>query len=72
MSREELRRVEVMGRVKAGSISLVEAAELLALSYRHTKRVWRRYDEEGSGAYNTGAVAGNRTAPSRRSCGAKC
>ena len=49
MSREELRRVEVMGRVKAGSITLVEAAELLGLSYRHTKRVWRRYDKEGSG-----------------------
>jgi hypothetical protein len=34
MSGKELGRVEVMGRVKAGSVKLVEAAELLEISYR--------------------------------------
>src|SRR5882724_1963582 len=37
-----------MGRVKAGSLRLREAAELLELSYRQTKRVWARY--RGGGA----------------------
>jgi hypothetical protein len=48
LSRKELNRVEVMGRVKAGSLRLREAAELLELSYRQTKRVWARY--RGGGA----------------------
>ena len=37
-----------MGRVKAGSLRLKEAAELLELSYRQVKRVWARY--RGGGA----------------------
>src|SRR6266550_6936395 len=37
-----------MGRVKAGSLRLGEAAELLELSYRQAKRVWARY--RGGGA----------------------
>ena len=48
MSRRELSRVEVMGRVKAGSLRLGEAAELLELSYRQTKRIWARF--RGGGA----------------------
>jgi Helix-turn-helix domain len=43
LSSKELSRVEVIGRVKAGSLRLKEAAELLGLSYRHAKRVWARY-----------------------------
>jgi hypothetical protein len=31
-----------MGRVKAGKVRLVEAAELLELSYRQAKRIWAR------------------------------
>ena len=48
MSVKELNRVEVLGRVKAGQLKLVEAAELLNLSYRQTKRVWGRF--RGGGA----------------------
>ena len=48
MSSKELNRVEVMGRVKAGSLRLQEAAELLGLSDRQAKRVWARY--RGGGA----------------------
>ena len=47
MSSRELERVEVMGRVASGALKLVNAAEMLELSYRQTKRVWRRYREKG-------------------------
>ena len=48
MSRRELERVEVMGRVGSGDLSLEDAAAILGLSYRQTKRVWRRYRERGA------------------------
>ena len=47
MSQKERRRVGIMASVKAGQLSLVEAAEVLGLGYRQTKRVWRRYEREG-------------------------
>ena len=50
MSKKELSRVEVMGRVKARSLRLREAAELLELSYRQSKRIWARYREGGAKA----------------------
>ena len=48
MSRRELERVEVMGRVGSGDLGLQDAATMLGLSYRQTKRVWRRYRERGA------------------------
>jgi transposase len=48
MSRRELERVEVMGRVGSGDLQLKDAAAMLRLSYRQTKRVWRRYGERGA------------------------
>jgi hypothetical protein len=45
MSSRELERVEVMGRVGSGALKLVHAAEMLELSYRQTKRLWRRTRE---------------------------
>lgn len=48
MSEKELPRVEILSRVKAGELKLVDAAELMALSYRQGKRVWKRYREEGA------------------------
>ena len=48
MSRRELERVEVMGRVKEGDLQLQDAAAVLGLSYRQTKRIWRRYRERGA------------------------
>ena len=47
MSSLELERVEVMGRVASGTLKLVHAAEMLELSYRQTKRLWRRYRKKG-------------------------
>ena len=48
MSRRELRRVEVLSRVRGRELKLVDAAELVDLSYRQTKRLWKRYREEGA------------------------
>jgi len=48
MSGRELERVEVMGRVGSGELLLQDAAAMLGLSYRQTKRVWRRYGERGA------------------------
>ena len=42
MSASELRRVGVMERVKAGTLTLGSAAELLGVSYRQAKRIHRR------------------------------
>jgi transposase len=54
LSKKELGRVEVMGRVKARSLRLREAAELLELSYRQAKRIWARYRAGGAKALQHG------------------
>lgn len=47
MSRKEWERITVMVEVKTPELSQVQASELLVLSYRQTKRIWRRYQAEG-------------------------
>lgn len=47
MSVKERKRLEVFSRVKEGRMTLVEAGQLLQLSYRQTKRVWGRYQQSG-------------------------
>ena len=54
LSRKELSRVEVMGRVKERGLRLGEAAELLELSYRQAKRIWARYRHGGAKALQHG------------------
>ena len=48
MSLRELRRVEVLARVKSGELKVVDAARLVGVSYRQGKRLWKRYREEGA------------------------
>jgi len=48
MSGRELTRVEVLSRVKAGTLSLKSAATLLAVSYRQAKRLARPSRTESS------------------------
>src|SRR5260370_17826463 len=62
MSRRELERVEVLGRVASEDLPLGDAAAMLELSYRQTKRLWRRYREAGS----AGLKHGNAGRPSNR------
>lgn len=55
MSEQETRRAVVLDRVTAEGLKQVEAAEVLGLSYRQTKRLYRRYRERGA----AGLVHGN-------------
>jgi hypothetical protein len=48
MSCKELRRAGVLARVESGELKLVNAAVMMGLSYRQTKRMARRYREGGA------------------------
>ena len=67
MSEKELRRLAVLGRVAGGDLKLVQAAELLELSYRQGKRIWRRFRDEGAAGlvHRSAGKASNRAYPER-------
>ena len=65
MSAKELRRVAVLGRVVAKSLSLRSAAALLDISYRQVKRLYGRYREAGAPALMHRSV-GRRSNAARR------
>lgn len=48
MSQKELRRVEVLARVKSKELKVLDAASVMRVSYRQGKRLWKRYREEGA------------------------
>src|ERR1035441_4937711 len=48
MSVRELRRVEVLARVKSKELQVVDAASLEGVSYRQAKRLWKRDRDEGA------------------------
>jgi hypothetical protein len=48
MSLKEQIRLETLGRVKRGETSVVCAAELMGLSIRQARRVWKRYKEQSA------------------------
>lgn len=50
MSARELSRVQVLGRVKAKSLALFDAAVLMGVGYRQAKRLWRRFRRGGAKA----------------------
>ena len=47
MSRKERDRLTIMAGVREQELTLVQAGELMAVSYRQSKRIWRRYQVEG-------------------------
>src|SRR5512138_1689895 len=47
MNQKERTRLGVMQQVKKQLMSMVAAAEVLRLSYRQVKRIWRRYEAGG-------------------------
>jgi hypothetical protein len=47
MSSKELRRGGILARVKSGELKLVNAAEMMGMSYRQSKRLAKRYREGG-------------------------
>ena len=69
MNAKELRRGEVLSRVKRGELKLTEAAELLEISYRQAKRLKKRYGEGGGQALvhgNVGRVSNRAKSPEVR------
>src|SRR5215469_11347537 len=44
----------MLGRVKAGDLALRKAAELMRLSYRQAKRLWKKFRAGGAGALKHG------------------
>jgi hypothetical protein len=56
MSCKELRRAGVLARVESGELKLVNAAVMMGLSYRQTKRLARRYREGGAEGLKHGSA----------------
>jgi transposase len=56
MSRKEFERGAVFERVRAGELTLKEAAPLLCMSYRQGKRMYKRYRAEGRQGLVHGSV----------------
>jgi transposase len=65
MSTRERRRMGLMTRVAEGVLKLRMAAEMLRVSYRQVKRIWRRYRQEGDAAlvHRSRGRRSNRTRP---------
>ena len=49
MSVKERVRLDAVGRVNRGELTVVAAAELMGLSLRQARRVWKRFKAEGDG-----------------------
>jgi transposase len=47
MSRKESERLRILERVRAKGLKLIEASELMGISYRHSKRLMRSVRKEG-------------------------
>jgi len=62
MSRPERARLPVMAGVTEQELTLVQAAELMAVGYRQSKRIWKRYQADG----DAGLVHRLRGQPSAR------
>jgi transposase len=60
MSKQEITRLEVMQRMKGKSLSQTEAAEMLHLSIRQVKRLYRAYKAQGA----EGLISARRGKPS--------
>src|SRR6202049_5122400 len=67
MSTRELRRAEVLARVKSETLRLVDAAKMLELSHGQKNRLWKRYrGEEAKGLQHRSAGRGsNRAKPEK-------
>lgn len=67
MSERELTRAAVLAQVKSGGWTLVHAADRMKLSYRQTKRLWKRYRKQGAAglAHRSGGRISNRAKPKK-------
>jgi len=62
MSEIEMKKLMVLRQVGQGTFSLEQASHIIGLTYRHTRRIWKRYCEEGERSL----IHGNRGKPSNR------
>jgi len=62
MSEKERIRLQVLARVKRGELTVVSATEVMGLSLRQARRVWKRFDSSG----DAGLVHGLRGRSSNR------
>lgn len=67
MSKQERRRMALMTRVADRLLKVCEAAEMMQVSYRQAKRIWRRYRREGDMGlvHRSRGQASNRARPAR-------
>lgn len=67
LSRRELQRAGVLARVKAGELRVRHAAELMRISYRQARRLWKRYQAGGAAKLKHGNAgrASNRRCPAK-------
>src|SRR5579862_4057156 len=67
MSEREVRRAAVLAQVAAKEWTLVQAAERMELSYRQTKRLWKRYRKHGAAGLVHGSAGrrSNRAKPQK-------
>jgi hypothetical protein len=67
MSGKERERLKIMGGVAEEELTLAAAAGLMGVCYRQSKRIWRRYQDNG----DAGLVHHLRGKPSPRNCGCR-
>ena len=63
LSKKELARGGILGRVKVGELLVKDAAVLMRVSYRQGKQLWARYRKHGAGSLqhgNAGRVSNRR------------
>ena len=67
LSKRELQKAGVLARVKAGELRLTKAAEVMRISYRQAKRLWKRYQTGGAAALKHGNAGrkSNRARPAK-------
>jgi transposase len=56
LSKRELQRGGILARVKSGELRVKDAAELMRVSYRQAKRLWKRFQSGGSASLQHGNV----------------
>jgi hypothetical protein len=54
LSKRELQGGGILARVKAGELRLNNAPEVMRISYRQAKRLWKRYQAGGTAALKHG------------------
>ena len=67
LSANEVRRAEVLSRVREGKLKLKTAAEMMQISYRQAKRIWKRYRRRGEKGlvHRNAGRRSNRAKPSK-------